>query len=293
MRFISLHVHDEASFVLGRRDAQKEGDQQAQPAGRHIPHDTRSESRLDCVTLKPANSMPFPKVPGAPFEFPLVGELEPSSTCLLLIDLQRDFTEQGGYMTAMGYDVSPLAAPLKPVAAVLAACRKAGFKIIHTRQGFRSDLADLTPFLKEKFKRSGVTIGSDGPLGRIFVRGEPGWEINSAVAPVEGEPIIDKTANSAFIGTDLDMVLRGMGVDKLIVCGNTLDCCVHCTLRQANDMNYQTLLLADCCGCVEAEVPGLRAAMIASVGVEGGLFGTVCDSVELLKALGTELESNQ
>ena len=108
----------------------------------------------------------------------------------------------------------------------------------------------------------------------------------TAVAPVAGEPIIDKTANSAFIGTDLDALLRGSGVNKLIVCGNTLDCCVHCTLRQANDLNYQTLLLSDCCGCVEAEVPGLRAAMIASVGVEGGLFGTVCESAALLAALG-------
>ena len=156
------------------------------------------------------------------------------------------------------------------------------------RQGFRPDLADLTPFLIEKFKRSGVTIGAKGPLGKTFVRGEPGWEINPAVAPMVGEPIIDKTANSAFIGTDLDTVLRGMGIDKLILCGNTLDCCVHCTLRQANDLNYQTLLLSDCCGCVEAEHPGLRDAMIASVGVEGGLFGTVCASDALLTALGAQ-----
>eukprot|EP00908_Phaeocystis_cordata_P023869 Transcript_6324.p2 GENE.Transcript_6324~~Transcript_6324.p2 ORF type:complete len:232 (-),score=97.03 Transcript_6324:104-799(-) len=230
--------------------------------------------------------MPFEQVPASPFEFPLVGEFSAATTCLLVIDLQRDFTEEGGYMTAMGYDITPCAAPLKPVAAVLAACRKAGMSIIHTRQGFRQDLADLTPYLVEKFKRSGVTIGADGPLGRIFVRGEAGWEINPAVAPAEGEPIIDKTANSAFIGTDLDVVLRGKGIDKLIVCGNTLDCCVHCTLRHANDLNYQTLLLSDCCGCVEAEVPGLRAAMIASVGVEGGLFGTVAESGALLKALG-------
>ena len=265
--------------------------------------------------------MPFEQVPASPFEFPLVGEFSAATTCLLVIDLQRDFTEEGGYMTAMGYDITPCAAPLKPVAAVLAACRKAGMHVIHTRQGcapagpqtpnasetpsltcccrrsVRQDLADLTPYLVEKFKRSGVTIGADGPLGRIFVRGEAGWEINPAVAPADGEPIIDKTANSAFIGTDLDVVLRGKGIDKLMcagdrgsnlspvhrrktgagplhitrprltrpggpcrgsVCGNTLDCCVHCTLRHANDLNYQTLLLSDCCGCVEAEVGGGR-----------------------------------
>ena len=86
----------------------------------------------------------------------------------------------------------------------------------------------------------------------------PGWEINPTGAPIAGEPVIDKTANSAFIGTELDQMLRGLGVDKLILCGNTLDCCVHCTLRHANDLNYQTLLLSDCCGCVEAEVGGGR-----------------------------------
>ena len=229
----------------------------------------------------------FPKVEAAPFEFPLHGNgFEVASTCLLVIDLQRDFTEKGGYMDAMGYDVTPLSAPLPHVAAVLSACRSVGMTIVHTRQGFREDLADLTPFLRKKFERSGVTIGADGPLGRIFVRGQPGWEINTSVCPMPGEPIIDKTANSAFVGTDLDAVLRGAGIDELIVCGNTLDCCVHSTLRSANDMNYQTLLLSDCCGCVEAEVPGLRAAMIASVGVEGGLFGTVCESAALLAALG-------
>lgn len=121
------------------------------------------------------------------------------------------------------------------------------------------------------------------------MRGEPGWQIAAAVAPLDGEKVIDKTANSAFVGTDLEPALRAMGVDKLIVCGNTLDCCVHCTLRSANDLDFQTLLLKDCCGCVEDEHPGLREAMIASVGVEGGLFGTVADSEALLGALQQEV----
>ena len=225
------------------------------------------------------------KVEASPFEFPLVGILSSSDTALLVIDLQRDFTEEGGYMHAMGYDVSPLAAPLPAVARVLAACRRVGIRVIHTRQGYRSDLADLTEFLVAKYARAGVTIGADGPLGRIFVRGEPGWEIHPEVAPLPNEAVVDKTANSAFVGTDLDQMLRGHGVSKLIVCGNTLDCCVHSTLRSANDLNYQTLLLEDCCGCVEDEVPGLRKAMIESVGVEGGLFGTVASSTALLAVL--------
>ena len=231
--------------------------------------------------------IPANKVVGSPFEFPLVGELDPSTTALLVIDLQRDFTERGGYMEAMGYDIAPLASPLPRVARVLAACRDRGFRIVHTRQGFRRDLADLTPYLVERYRRSGVEIGASGPLGRVFVRGERGWAINSTVAPLENEPVVDKTANSAFIETDLDLILRGWHVDKLIVCGNTLDCCVHCTLRHAADLHYQTLLLADCCGCVEEEAPGLRKAMIDSVKVEGGLFGTVADSKALLTAIST------
>jgi nicotinamidase-related amidase len=183
----------------------------------------------------------------------------------------------------MGYNVAPLAKPLIPAATVLAAARRAKWRIVHTRQGFRPDLADVTPYIKAKFARSGVTIGSMGPLGRLFVRGEPGWEIATAVAPLPHEPVIDKTANSAFIGTELDTILRGWGVDKLVIMGNTLDCCVHCTLRQAADMNYQTLLVEDCCGCVE--IDGLREAMIESVKVEGGLFGTVTDSTSLVDVL--------
>ena len=235
---------------------------------------------------KPRPTTPAGKCVGSPFEFPLVGELDPSTTALLVIDLQRDFTERGGYMEAMGYDIAPLASPLPRVARVLAACRDRGFRIVHTRQGFRRDLADLTPYLIERYNRSGVEIGASGPLGRVFVRGERGWEINSAVAPLGNEPVVDKTANSAFVGTDLDLILRGWRVDKLIICGNTLDCCVHCTLRHAADLQYQTLLLADCCGCVE-EAPGLRKAMIDSVKVEGGLFGTVADSKALLTAIST------
>ena len=166
---------------------------------------------------------------------------------------------------------------------MLRACRAKSIRCFHTRQGYRPDLADLSAFARRKFERAGVTVGAAGPLGRLFVRGEPGSEIVEDARPREGEPVIDKTANDAFIGTDLDRLLRCAGVRHLVVVGNTLDCCVHSTLRHANDLDYETLLLADCCGCVDAK---LADQMIESVMVEGGLFGAVATSHDLLACLG-------
>ncbi|KAH8073767.1 isochorismatase-like protein [Aureococcus anophagefferens] len=184
------------------------------------------------------------------------------------------------------YDVAPLREPLPKVQAVLRACRAKSIRCFHTRQGYRPDLADLSAYARRKFKRAGVTVGAAGPLGRLFVRGEPGSEIVEAARPREGEPVIDKTANDAFIGTDLDRLLRCAGVRHLVVVGNTLDCCVHSTLRHANDLglfqHYETLLLSDCCGCVDAR---LKRSFVESVCLEGGLFGAVATSAHFLDAL--------
>ena len=223
------------------------------------------------------------KVAARPFAFPLGGDaLDPATTALLVIDLQRDFCDEGGYMCAMGYDVAPLREPLPKVRAVLRACRAKSIRCFHTRQGYRPDLADLSAFARRKFERAGVTVGAAGPLGRLFVRGEPGSEIVEDARPREGEPVIDKTANDAFIGTDLDRLLRLAGISRLVVVGNTLDCCVHSTLRHANDLDYETLLLSDCCGCVDAR---LKRSFVESVCVEGGLFGAVATSTHFLDAL--------
>lgn len=165
---------------------------------------------------------------------------------------------------------------------MLRACRAKSIRCFHTRQGYRPDLADLSAYARRKFKRAGVTVGAAGPLGRLFVRGEPGSEIVEAARPREGEPVIDKTANDAFIGTDLDRLLRCAGVRHLVVVGNTLDCCVHSTLRHANDLDYETLLLSDCCGCVDAR---LKRSFVESVCLEGGLFGAVATSAHFLDAL--------
>jgi len=221
-----------------------------------------------------------------PHAFPIDGPIRKGgATALLIIDVQRDFSEEGGYLTAMGYDVAPFAEPIARIAAVLDAARRFGLFVVHTRQGFRPDLADCPEFLKQKFRDlAGFEIGvSVGPLGKVLVRGEPGWEINPKVAPIAGEPIIDKTPNDAFLDTDLDTVLFVRRVEHLIVCGHTLDCCVHSTLRHARDRNYQTLLIEDCCGCCS---PSLRAGMIESVQVEDGIFGCVATSNDVLRALG-------
>ncbi|KAH8060338.1 isochorismatase-like protein [Aureococcus anophagefferens] len=193
------------------------------------------------------------KIAARPFAFPLGGDaLDPATTALLVIDLQRLLRRgrlHAPWVAArrlsacspetnppLGYDVAPLREPLPKVQAVLRACRAKSIRCFHTRQGYRPDLADLSAYARRKFKRAGVTVGAAGPLGRLFVRGEPGSEIVEAARPREGEPVIDKTANDAFIGTDLDRLLRCAGVRHLVVVGNTLDCCVHSTLRHANDL---------------------------------------------------------
>ncbi|KAJ8600024.1 hypothetical protein CTAYLR_001883 [Chrysophaeum taylorii] len=230
-------------------------------------------------------ALPEPlRVRADPYPFPLVGSLDPETTALLIVDLQRDFTEEGGYASAMGLDLKPLAAPLANVKRVLAAARSSGLKIIHTRQGFRDDLADVPPHVAARFaKHCDILIGKTvGPLGTVFIRGQPGWHINDAVAPIEGEPVVDKTANSAFVGTDLDRILRASNIHNLVLCGNTLDVCVHSTMRHANDLNYHTCLLEDCCGCA---AEALKKAMLHSVKIETGVFGCVSNADAFISAL--------
>lgn len=227
---------------------------------------------------------PQTKVDAQPYPFPLDGDLDPEKTALVVIDLQRDFTEEGGYATAMGLDLEPLAKPVQVVKRVLSAARAAGLKIIHTRQGFRPDLADLPKHTAARFKTyCDIDIGtSQGPLGTVFIRGQPGWHINQEVAPLPGEPIVDKTANSAFVGTDLQIILNAQRISNLIFCGNTLDVCVHCTMRHAADLNYQTCIIEDGCGCADSS---LQTAMIDSVKMETGIFGSVTQSDPLVSFL--------
>lgn len=211
-------------------------------------------------------------------------EFDPARTALVVIDMQRDFLEPGGFGEALGNDVTLLRSAIAPCAAVLAAARSAGMLVVHTREGHRPDMTDAPP---AKVARGAPSrrIGDPGPMGRILIRGEPGHGIVAELAPGPGEPVLDKPGKGAFYQTDLELMLRNRGVDTLMVAGVTTEVCVHTTVREANDRGFRCIVLADCCGSYFPEFHEVGLRMIAA---QGGIFGWVSDSSALLRALGVD-----
>jgi nicotinamidase-related amidase len=216
-------------------------------------------------------------VPAKPYPF----AFEPRTTALVVIDMQRDFLEPGGFGELLGNDVSLLSAAVEPLKAVLAAARETGMTVIHTREGHRPDLSDCPP---SKRARGGLAtgIGDPGPKGRILVRGEYGHDIVDDVAPAPGEIVLDKPGKGSFCATDLELILRNLEIKSLIVTGVTTEVCVHTTVREANDRGFECLVLADCCGSYFPEFHEVALRMIAA---QGGIFGWVADSAQLLDHL--------
>jgi nicotinamidase-related amidase len=204
-----------------------------------------------------------------------------SRTALIIIDMQRDFLEPGGFGETLGNDVSRLQAAVGPCKVVLDAVRQAGMLVIHTREGHRPDLSDAPPAKVERGAPS-KRIGDEGPMGRILVRGEPGHDIVSELYPAAGEPVIDKPGKGAFYQTDLESMLKNRGIENLLVCGVTTEVCVNTTVREANDRGYRCIVIGDACASYFPEFHEMGLRMIKA---QGGIFGWVSDSQSLLAAL--------
>ncbi len=223
-------------------------------------------------------SSPPQTVAAEPYAF----EFTPGSCALLIIDMQRDFLEPGGFGETLGNDVSQLRRTIEPNRRLLAAWRAAGLPVLHTREGHRPDLADLPPAKKRRGK-SKTTIGDAGPMGRILVRGEAGHDIIPELYPQAGEPVIDKPGKGAFFATDLHAILQHQGITQLVVTGVTTEVCVNTTVREANDRGYDCLVPADCVGSYFPEFQEMGLKMIKA---QGGIFGWVSHSDHVLAALG-------
>jgi nicotinamidase-related amidase len=202
-------------------------------------------------------------------------------TALLIIDMQRDFLEPGGFGETLGNDVARLAIAIEPCRSVLEAVRRHRLPVVHTREGHRPDLSDAPPAKVERGEPR-LRIGAPGPMGRILVRGEPGHDIIAALYPIPGEPVIDKPGKGAFYQTELELILRNRGIENLLVCGVTTEVCVNTTVREANDRGYRCIVLADCCA---SYFPQFHDAGLAMIKAQGGIFGWVSDARSVLAAM--------
>ncbi len=212
---------------------------------------------------------------------PFAYAFEPAHTALVIIDMQRDFIEPGGFGETLGNDVSLLEAIVPACQAVLAAWRSAGGLVVHTREAHLADLSDCPPAKRNRGQPS-LRIGDLGPMGRILVMGEPGNQIIPALAPVAGELVIDKPGKGAFYATGLHETLQARGITHLLFMGVTTEVCVQTSMREANDRGYDSLLLED---CTESYFPAFKAAAVEMMRAQGAIVGWTAGSAQLLAAL--------
>jgi biuret amidohydrolase len=202
---------------------------------------------------------------------------EARETALLLIDMQKDFLAPGGLCDSLGEDIDAMRPIIPRIQRLLPALRGAGVRIIHTREGYASDLSDVNPL-----KRSRSIVGRQGPLGRFLIRGEAGHDFIEELRPAPGERVVDKPGFGAFFRTDLEDHLRAVGITHLLIAGVTTQCCVQSTLREAVDRGFFCLTLADCCAAIE---PRLHEATLTAIQGENHLFGWIATADAVLTAL--------
>ncbi len=213
--------------------------------------------------------------------------LDLSKAALVIIDMQRDFLEPGGFGATLGNDVSLLRSCIAPCQRLLSAARDMGMLIIHTREGHLPDLSDA-PIAKIERGKPSLRIGSLGPMGRILIRGEPGHGIIPELAPKEGELVIDKPGKGAFYRTELQQELQARGIENLLVCGVTTEVCVHTTVREANDRGYRCLVMSDACGSYFPEFHEMGLRVITA---QGGIFGWVATTDAVITSIKSALET--
>jgi len=212
---------------------------------------------------------------------PVPVAVEPTRLAAVIIDMQRDFLEPGGFGETLGNDVGQLARAVKPIGAVLTAARDTGMLVIHTREGHLPDLSDAPPAKIERGAPS-LRIGDPGPMGRILIRGEAGHDIIPELYPLDSEIVIDKPGKGAFYATELTDVLEKYGIENLLVCGVTTEVCVNTTVREANDRGYRCVVISDGCASYFPEFHEMGLKMIKA---QGGIFGWVASSAAVLEAM--------
>lgn len=219
------------------------------------------------------------RIAGAlPFAF----DFDPGATALIVIDMQRDFVEPGGFGAALGNDVTPLQAIVPATARLIGAARAAGLPVIHTRECHRPDLSDCPPAKLNRGAPS-LRIGDPGPMGRILIAGEPGAEIVPELAPAPGETVIDKPGKGAFHATPLSQVLQDLGARSLVFAGVTTEVCVQTTMREANDRGFECLLAED---ATESYFPAFKAATLEMIRAQGAIVGWTATVDQIAEVLG-------
>jgi nicotinamidase-related amidase len=217
-------------------------------------------------------------VPATPFPYPFA----PGKTALVVIDMQRDFVEPGGFGSSLGNDVALLHSAIAPIANLLDAWRAHGWPIVHTRESHQPDLSDCPPAKRLRGAPS-LRIGDPGPMGRLLIRGEPGTDIIPALTPQAGELVIDKPGKGMFWSTGLHAMLQAQGITHLVFTGVTTEVCVQTSMREANDRGYDCLLVED---ATESYFPAFKAAALAMIAAQGAIVGWHTSSATLLGALG-------
>lgn len=209
-------------------------------------------------------------------------QYDPTKTALIIIDMQNDFCAEGGFGEKLGNDISLTRSIIPIVQQVLLAAREQGMLVIHTREGHLPDLSDCSPSKLVRSRKQGAGIGDYGPMGRILIRGELGHAIVPELTPLSHERIIDKPGKGAFYRTEMDHVLQQHGITHLIVCGVTTHVCVHSTVREANDRDYECLVLSDGTAAFD---PCDQVAALRMIHQQGGIIGFVATSKQFIQSL--------